>query len=186
MQRRYLSRFILSHKPGQHSGLGLDKYVTATSPIRKYFDLIIANDIEALPLGSRLSRNWGSKLFLDAHEYKPREYDDRFLFRFFLQGYWDYICRAYLPHVDAMTTVCDGIANEYRKVYGVECKVVTNAPFFVDLEPSKTQEDLIQIIHHGSTNASRRLENMIYLMDEINERFRLDFMLVNNNPVVNT
>jgi len=48
MQRRFLSRFMLDHKPGKHSGLGLDAYVTATSPIRKYFDLITQRQIRAL------------------------------------------------------------------------------------------------------------------------------------------
>lgn len=48
MQRRYLSRFVLDHKPGKHSGLGLDAYLTATSPIRKYFDLITQRQIRAI------------------------------------------------------------------------------------------------------------------------------------------
>ena len=48
MQRRHLSRFVLDHKPGKHSGLGLEAYVTATSPIRKYFDLITQRQIRAL------------------------------------------------------------------------------------------------------------------------------------------
>jgi exoribonuclease-2 len=48
MQRRYLSRFVLDHKSGKHSGLGLDAYVTATSPIRKYFDLVTQRQIRAL------------------------------------------------------------------------------------------------------------------------------------------
>jgi exoribonuclease-2 len=39
MQRKSLSRFALSPAPEHHSGLGLEAYVTATSPIRKYFDL---------------------------------------------------------------------------------------------------------------------------------------------------
>jgi len=47
MQRRHLSRFILDHKPGKHSGLGLDRYTTATSPIRKYFDLVTQRQIRA-------------------------------------------------------------------------------------------------------------------------------------------
>ena len=47
MQRRHLSRFVLDHKPGKHSGLGLDRYVTATSPIRKYFDLATQRQIRA-------------------------------------------------------------------------------------------------------------------------------------------
>ncbi len=48
MQRRYLSRFVLDHRPDKHSGLGLDAYVTATSPIRKYFDLITQRQIRAV------------------------------------------------------------------------------------------------------------------------------------------
>ena len=48
MQRRFLSRFVLDHKPGKHSGLGLDAYVTATSPIRKYFDLTTQRQIRAV------------------------------------------------------------------------------------------------------------------------------------------
>ena len=40
MQRKLISRFVLSCQPDWHSGLGLEAYVTATSPIRKYFDLV--------------------------------------------------------------------------------------------------------------------------------------------------
>jgi exoribonuclease-2 len=47
MQRRLLSRFVLNHEPEYHSGLGLSAYVTATSPIRKYFDLATQRQIRA-------------------------------------------------------------------------------------------------------------------------------------------
>lgn len=48
MQRRFLSRFSLGVKPEQHSGLGLDSYITATSPIRKYSDLITQRQIRSV------------------------------------------------------------------------------------------------------------------------------------------
>ncbi len=48
MQRRLLSRFALSSRAERHSGLGLDAYLTATSPIRKYFDLIVQRQIRAV------------------------------------------------------------------------------------------------------------------------------------------
>jgi exoribonuclease-2 len=48
MQRRLLSRFALGHTPEGHSGLGLDAYVTATSPIRKYFDLVTQRQVRAI------------------------------------------------------------------------------------------------------------------------------------------
>jgi len=48
MQRRHLSRFLLGHAPEKHAGLGLDMYVTATSPIRKYVDLVTQRQLRAL------------------------------------------------------------------------------------------------------------------------------------------
>ena len=47
MQRRLINRFVLGRSAGKHSGLGLDAYVTATSPIRKYFDLVTQRQVRA-------------------------------------------------------------------------------------------------------------------------------------------
>jgi len=47
MQRKHLSRFILSPEPESHSGLGLEAYVTASSPIRKFFDLATQRQLRA-------------------------------------------------------------------------------------------------------------------------------------------
>lgn len=48
MQRRHLSRFMLSHTAEKHVGLGVDSYVTGTSPIRKYSDLVCQRQIRAI------------------------------------------------------------------------------------------------------------------------------------------
>lgn len=47
MQRRHLSRFVLNTSAEPHVGLGLNAYVTATSPIRKYFDLVTQRQLRA-------------------------------------------------------------------------------------------------------------------------------------------
>jgi exoribonuclease-2 len=47
MQRKLLNRFVLGTSPEHHSGLGLDAYVTATSPIRKYWDLVVQRQVRA-------------------------------------------------------------------------------------------------------------------------------------------
>jgi exoribonuclease-2 len=47
MQRKHLSRFVLGTGGERHAGLGLDAYVTATSPIRKAYDLITQRQIRA-------------------------------------------------------------------------------------------------------------------------------------------
>ena len=48
MQRKLLNRFVLRPGPDHHCGLGLDAYVTATSPIRKYFDLVTQRQLRAV------------------------------------------------------------------------------------------------------------------------------------------
>ncbi len=45
MQRRMLNRVILSSQPEFHTGLGLDVYITGTSPIRKFFDMVTQRQI---------------------------------------------------------------------------------------------------------------------------------------------
>jgi exoribonuclease-2 len=48
MQRRLLSRVIIGLEPEPHTGLGLDVYVTMTSPLRKYVDLATQRQMRSL------------------------------------------------------------------------------------------------------------------------------------------
>jgi exoribonuclease-2 len=48
MQRRFLSRLVLGLHPEAHAGLGLDAYVTLTSPLRKYLDLVTQRQMRGL------------------------------------------------------------------------------------------------------------------------------------------
>jgi len=48
MQRKQLSRAVIGTKPEIHSGLGVKAYATATSPIRRYHDLLTQRQIKAV------------------------------------------------------------------------------------------------------------------------------------------
>lgn len=48
MQRRQLNRAVTDTRPAPHSGLGLKAYTTATSPIRRYVDLLTQRQIRAV------------------------------------------------------------------------------------------------------------------------------------------
>jgi exoribonuclease II len=48
LQRKHLSRGSIGPEPEHHSGLGLDAYVTSTSPIRRYFDMVTQRQIRAV------------------------------------------------------------------------------------------------------------------------------------------
>lgn len=50
-QRSKLSPLEIDTKPRSHSGLGLEVYTNATSPIRRYFDLVIQRQIRDFLLG---------------------------------------------------------------------------------------------------------------------------------------
>ena len=147
----------------------------------KQFDLIIANDVETLPLAFRIAR--GAKVLLDAHEYSPQEFDDRRIWRFFAQKYThSYLCQDHLPKVDAMMTVCEGIAEEYEHHFHIPKPfVILNAPFLQHLEPKPCGEH-IRLIHHGKAIPSRKLEFMVEMMEYLDKRFLLDIMLIEKNP----
>lgn len=141
-------------------------------------DVVIANDIDALPVALRVAN--GAKVIFDAHEYAPLEWEDLLSFRLFHQRYRMHLCRRYIPQVDAMMTVCQSIADTYERDTGVRSEIVTNAPDYEVLEPSEIADDAapIRLVHHGGAGPSRKLELMIQMMDHLDERFHLDFLLV--------
>src|SRR4051812_37503947 len=87
--RRYTYAYKLLY--GQH--LNIDQS----------FDLIIANDVEALPLAFHLKGK--AKILFDAHEYAPRHFENKLSWRIFFQGFNKFFCAKYIPQVDAMTTI---------------------------------------------------------------------------------
>ncbi|MCP5268567.1 MAG: glycosyltransferase [Zoogloeaceae bacterium] len=143
------------------------------------FDLVVANDISALPLALRLAAE--HPVLMDAHEYSPREFDDKWMWRLLFGRYHHDLCRRYLPRAAGMVTVCQGIADEYARHYGVAPQVVHNAPLDQKLVPSPVQSGQIRLVHHGAAIRSRHLETMIEVMKYLDGRFSLDFMLVESD-----
>lgn len=56
MQRKHLNRVVLGPSPEPHAGTGFPCYVTATSPIRRYWDLVTQRQLRAA-LGMEEGRN---------------------------------------------------------------------------------------------------------------------------------
>lgn len=140
------------------------------------FDLIVANDIESLPLAFKIKKT--EKILFDAHEFAPRHFEDKLVWRIFFQRFNKYLCKKYLPLVDEMITVGTGLANEYAAHYPVKPIVVTNANYYSNLAPTPVDEKKIRLIHHGAANPSRQLEIMIEMMNYLDDRFTLDLMLL--------
>ncbi len=182
---RVIKAFLLLTKQYQHFYWfpGYITQILATLSSIKA-DLILANDIDTLPLAIRLAKVCGAKVLFDAHEYSPRQFEDRFVWKIVFQPYITSICSTYIPQVDGMITVGQAIAEQYEKDIGVKPVVMTNAPFYKDIQPSihPDNEHRIRLIHHGGANRSRRIQNMIAMMDYLDDRFTLDFLLVPASP----
>lgn len=141
----------------------------------KNFDLILANDIETLPLAAKIA-NGKSKLFLDAHEYAPRQFEDRLYWRVFFKNFTMRLCRKYLPMVHGMSTINAGLADAYEKEFSVKPVIITNASSYVDLPALPCENYPVRLVHHGIFTISRQPDIMIELMNLLDERFTLDLI----------
>jgi hypothetical protein len=146
-----------------------------TEVATKPFDLIIANDIETLPFAFL---NKHAKVFFDAHEYAPRQFEDRLYWRIFFKRFVVWMCKKYIHKVDGMSTVGKGLANEYLKNFGVDPLVITNAPALQQLTVKRVSGNTFKMVHHGIFNISRQPELMLDVMDLLDDRFTLDLFFV--------
>lgn len=144
------------------------------------YDLIIANDIETLPLAVRIKGK--ARLFIDAHEYAPEEHYHSKVWRFFYHKFLMYLCNTYLKEADRVFTVGPEIAKKYSTSFNVPVEVIMNCPFYEELTPTAVDANDVKIIHHGGAIRSRRLELMIEAMEHTSTRFSLDFMLIPSDP----
>jgi hypothetical protein len=144
-------------------------------------DLIVANELVTLPLALRIAR--GARILFDAHEFSPRELEHEWGWRLLVRPHVEMLCKRYIPQVDAMTTVCDGIAEAYHTLTGVRPAVLTNAPDYRELAPRPYRAAVkpVQLVHHGILHPTRRLENLIAMMDHLDERFELNLMVVGSD-----
>jgi len=140
------------------------------------FDLVVCHDLDLLPLAAGVAAS--GRLVFDAREYYPRHFEDRLTWRLLYGPLNRRLCRDFLPACDLVLTVSDGLAAEYRRVFGVTPRVAPSLPPFHDLEPSPVDPERIQLVHHGWANRSRRIEGMIEMMDHADGRFALDLLLM--------
>jgi hypothetical protein len=142
---------------------------------KRDYDLIIANDIETLPLAFTIASR-STKIYFDAHEYAPRHFEDRLYWRIFFQRFNAYLCRKYIPRVHGMSTINSGLADAYKAEFGVKPLIITNASDYTPLLPKKREHYPIKLVHHGIFNLSRQPDLMIDLMKKLDDRFTLDLI----------
>ena len=92
---------------------------------KREFDVIFCHDLVLLPIVLENKKN--AKVILDAREYYPREMENNARWKRLFAPFNEWLCQTYLKQADYVYTVCDGIAQEYTKNYGIKCGVITSA-----------------------------------------------------------
>ncbi|WP_249353817.1 glycosyltransferase [Microbacterium sp. 2FI] len=141
------------------------------------FDIVVANEARALPLARAVAGS--PRIWCDLHEWAPAERSHVLSWRLLVAPFMDWVCRTYLPGVDAATTVNQSIATMYEEHFGARTEVVRNAMAYCpDLAPSPLASDRIRLVHSGGAVAGRNIEAIIEAVDLLGDRYSLDLYLI--------
>tara|TARA_R100000365_G_C2748490_1_gene80167 strand:- start:4675 stop:5799 length:1125 start_codon:yes stop_codon:yes gene_type:complete len=154
------------------------RWVRAHVPPARY-DIVIANDLEAVPVG--LSLKPRLTLHADLHEYTPLLHADHELWRRRITPYFEFLARTYLPRADTASTVSGGLRDAYRENFGVEADLVVNAAPYADLSPSPVGEP-IRLVHSGACLRNRELHSLVAAASMHPASVTLDLFLTANDP----
>jgi hypothetical protein len=142
------------------------------------FDVVLADDVETVGLALSLAPRAG--VHADIHEYAPRQAEELAMWRWFVAPYVRWMCRRHLRRAASVTTVGAGIAREYRRRFGVEADVVTNAAPYAPLAPTPAGEPL-RIVHSGAALRNRHIELMMTAVARSSADLTLDLYLMPND-----
>lgn len=150
--------------------------------IRHDIRAIISNDVFVLPIADRIRRGLRANVEMparvvgDMHEihfdYNPANP--------FNQALRTWLCRGYLPRLDAVISVSEQAATLYRDKYKLkEAFSVLNAPPYEKIDIGIVRaSDHIRLVHIGAAAPDRKLEHMIEAMVYLDPAFELYFHLV--------
>jgi len=143
------------------------------------FDLIIANDLSALPLAFAVKKN--AKILYDVHEYSLDQNDSK-KWKTTQLPYNKYLLDKYLPNISGFMVTCDGSGKLYSELYRVPNPVVVmNTPYYHKLKPTWRNDGKIRLVHHGIAGYPRRLDLLIEAMKHLDDSYTLDFFLIANS-----
>ncbi len=142
------------------------------------FDLVLANDVGALPVSFAVARG-NCPVVLDAYEYAPDEDDAESVTARINRKQKMWLCVNYLRQVAAMMTVSQPIAEKYSMKFHLPLPVVVlNAVPFQVLNPKTIAPGQIKLIYHGVAGRARGVEILIDTMKLMSPRFHLTLILI--------
>lgn len=129
-------------------------------PLKK--EILLSNDLDTLLPNFLVSKLQKKKLVYDSHELFPEV--PELIHKPFVKKTWTVLEKTLLPKLNNCYTVCDSIANYYKKKYQTDFKVIKNYPHFRKVQKSILPFDKKGkkiILYQGAINIGRGLELMI-------------------------
>ncbi|MGL3149827.1 glycosyltransferase [Microbacterium sp. A82] len=142
-------------------------------------DVVIANDVEAVPVALRVRPRLG--VHADLHEYSPRLHEEIPVWLKRIKPYYDWLCRRYVAKASSWSTVSTGLAREYAREFGFEPVIVTNAAPYAALVPQQVDTP-IKLVHSGACLKNRNLMALVDGVDAAGGAATLDLYLTPNDP----
>tara|TARA_R110002072_G_scaffold233795_2_gene391453 strand:+ start:58821 stop:60095 length:1275 start_codon:yes stop_codon:yes gene_type:complete len=141
-------------------------------------DLVIANDLDALPVGLRVGQ--GAPVLFDAHEFYPEYpyFPPETTMGKLWKSYMQHLLQKYCSQASTVMTVSEEIADLYRQNFDVSPTVLVNYPDRAELRPQPVLTERISLVHHGASQASRGIELLIDTMELLDDRFVLNLILM--------
>jgi hypothetical protein len=153
------------------------EYVQALDLIKgRHYDLIHANDLDALPVAVEAGKINKALVLFDAHEFYMEQGETRLDIEI-RKPFRTNIFNVYGSQAVRMITVSQGISELYASRFGVNSDVIMNAPYYVQHDFQPVDPLRINLINHGSAIRGRRIEDMIKMMTGLDERFHLNLLL---------
>ncbi|PZO62107.1 MAG: glycosyltransferase [Pseudoxanthomonas suwonensis] len=142
-------------------------------------DVILANDVIAVPLALSLAPGCG--VHADLHEYASRQREEERWWRTLVGPFQAWMVRNYVARASSVTTVSPGLAAEYSREFDVPAEVVPNAAPYHETEAPTSVGSPIRLVHMGGSVRGRALREMIEAVIITSERepgrFTLDLYL---------
>jgi len=148
----------------------LFKYIELTYKIIKNYrrvDVVHCHDLGTLPIGALIKRvfNKSTKVVYDAHEYETEMNGLKGMQKLLKKS----VERLFIKSADAVITVCDTIAHEYKRLYSIpKPYVVHNCPPLIEVgtqdrfrDELGIQNDQVIFLYQGRLCEGRGVEMLL-------------------------
>jgi len=132
----------------------------------KKMDCICAIDLDTILPCYYISKLKGVKRIYDAHEYFSQL--DEVVGRPKIYNFWHGIEKKMVPKFKTGYTVCDSLAEEFKKNYNANYKVVRNVPSLVESNEQVRSENVI--LYQGAVNKGRGLDKLALAFKNVNAK----------------